>query len=490
MMSKPLKGYNNKWLQILFVATIVFYPLLFSSPVKAETISGLTQDVYTYDSSSTPDRQAYTLCNTGTVANINFDVGGGVVANCEEEYVLIHWYGYITLPADGEITFQSFADDGFYLEIDGNVVIDDWTLKGCSGSQGTHTFESRVSQKVDIWWYEYGGEACNFLYYTDPVTGFTLMPDSVWSTEAQPYVPPVITPTLSKPIGLNGVADGTNVDLVWASIVEDTAIERYAVTWTYDGADGWGLAAYNQFITIGGLPEDTDVIFRVRSDNDSLAVYSEYSDPITVRTGFDPVVKPPVDPEPPVDPPVEPPVEPEPPVVPDPPVEPEIPDPPVTPEEPEVPPTEPTEPVEKPSEPVVEPPVEEPTIAEVMDSLIEVKPSELTDAQVDQLEDSALLVLETAEAGSPEYEQALDALYLVAQADDIVINEELANTPVIGAAIVGLTNAINFLGNIGSDISPKVREESKKVVVGAVIAGQIAQVAGATSVSTVRRNGK
>ena len=155
-----------------------------------------------------------------------------------------------------------------------------------------------------------------------------------------------------------------------------------------------------------------------------------------------------------------------------------------------MPPTEPTEPVEKPSEPVVEPPVEKPTISEVMDSLIEVNPSELTDAQVDQLEESALLVLETAEAGSAEYEQALDALYLVAQADDIVIDEELANTPVVGAAIVGLTNAINFLGNIGSDISPKVREESEKVVVGAVIAGQIAQVAGATSVSVTRRSGK
>jgi hypothetical protein len=484
-MFKAELALKNKWLRIFFVTIIFFLPIFFSSPAHSEPVAGLTQDVYTFDSGfPVPDRTEHTLCNTSVVPNINFDVGGDVVANCQQEYVLIHWYGYITLPADGEIIFQSFADDGFYLDIDGQNVINDWTLKGCSGSTGTHVFESGVSQQVDIWWYEYGGGACNLLYYIDPVSGFTLMPDSVWSTEAQPYLPPVVTPILSKPVGLNGVADGTNVDLVWASIVEETQIERYAVTWTYGGADGWGLATPNQSITIGGLPEDTDIIFRVRSDNDTLGVYSEYSDPITVHTGFDPIVVPPIDPPvDPVDPPVEPPVDPEPPVVPEPPVEPVIPDPPVTPEEPEVP-------VEIPSEPVVEPPIEVPTVEESIKELADIPPSELTEAQVEQLQEAAFAVLETSEQGSPEYEQALDALFIAAQADDIVVDEELANTPVIGAAVVALADAINFLGNIGSDISPKVREESKKVVVGAVIAGQIAQVAGATSVSVTRRNGK
>jgi hypothetical protein len=462
-------------LRILAVLFLALGSTLFTpTPAHAEPVAGLTQDVYTYDSASTPDRTEYTLCNTGIVPNINFDVGGDVVANCQQDFVLIHWYGYITLPADGEITFQSFADDGFYLEIDGSLVIDDWVLKGCGGSTGTHTFQSGVSQKVDIWWYEYGGGACNLLYYIDPVSGFTLMPDSVWSTEAQPYVPPVVTPTLSKPVGLNGVADGTNVDLVWASIVEETQIERYAVTWTYAGADGWGLATSNQSITIGGLPEDTDVIFRVRSDNDTLGVYSEYSDPITVHTGFDPIVVPPIDPPvDPVDPPVVDPVDPEPPVVPEPPIEPEIPDPPVIPEPPVVPPTVPTEP----EKPIIEPPVEEPTAQESLNSLVEIAPSEMTEAQVEQLQEAAFAVLENTEQGSPEYEAALDALFIAAQADDIEVSEELAAIPVLGNVAVGITNAINFLGNVGSDMSPKVREESKKIVVSAVVVAQVATTA-------------
>ena len=160
-----------------------------------------------------------------------------------------------------------------------------------------------------------------------------------------------------------------------------------------------------------------------------------------------------------------------------------IPDPPVIPEPPIVAPVVPIEPVD----PIVELPIEVPTAQESLATLVEIQPSELTDAQVAELQEAAYAVLETAEQGSPEYEQALEALFVAAQADDIVIDEELANTPVIGAAIVAFADAINFLGNIGADISPKVRKETQKVVVGAIVVGQIA---GTASLSAMRRNGK
>jgi hypothetical protein len=456
-MTQPRLGLRSRYSRLLFAALIFMSSLFIGQPSVAAPTQGLTQDVYTFDSAITPDRTEYTLCNTSIVPNMNFDVGGDVVAGCQSDFVLIHWTGYITLPIDGEVMFQSLADDGFYLDIGGKAVIDDWVLKGCSGSTGVANFEAGVSQKIDVWWYEYGGGACNYLYYTDPVSGFGLVPDTAFTTEAQPVV---VKPSLTKPLGLNGTVNGTTVDLVWASIVEDTAIENYAVTWTYGDNPGWGISALDPKATIANLPEDTEITFRVRSDNNTLGVYSEMSDPFIIRTGFIPVVEPPVDPEPPVKPPVEP----------EPPIEPEVP---VIPEE-----------------PVVEPPIIEPTPEESIKELAEIAPSEMTDAQVEQLQEAAFAVLETAEQGSPEYEEALDALFIAAQADDIVVDEELASTPVIGAAVVALADAINFLGNIGADISPKVREESQKVVVGAIVVGQIAQVAGTASISAARRIGK
>lgn len=127
-------------------------------------------------------------------------------------------------------------------------------------------------------------------------------------------------------------------------------------------------------------------------------------------------------------------------------------------------------------EPVPTPePTGDPNIPEVITNITDinleaVNPAELTDGQVEQLKEAALQTFETATQGSPEYEQALEVLFVAAQADDIVVNEDLAAVPVLGATVVALTDAINFLGNAGADMSPKVREESKKVVVTAVVA--------------------
>ena len=114
--------------------------------------------------------------------------------------------------------------------------------------------------------------------------------------------------------------------------------ERYAISWS-TGSSGWGVATGNPgdanalntsivlsaslFESTGGL--DTTYQISVRSDNDSLA---KYSDIVATQVFVDDLTPPPP-PPPPVEPePEQPPVEPEPPV--EPPVEPE--EPPVEPE--------------------------------------------------------------------------------------------------------------------------------------------------------------
>jgi hypothetical protein len=138
--------------------------------------------------------------------------------------------------------------------------------------------------------------------------------------------------------------------------------------------------------------------------------------------------------------------------------------------------------------PLPEPPVEEGSKeipAELnAENLLEVDlsavdPTELTPAQAEQLVEAALETFLTAEEGSPAYEQALDALYLAAEQDDLVLSEELAAIP----GLAGAVEVLNFLGNAGADMSPKVREESEKVVVATVIAAGAA-IQAATGAAT------
>jgi len=220
----------------------------------------------------------------------------------------------------------------------------------------------------------------------------------------------------------------------------------------------------------------------------------------------------PVEPETPIEPtpePVEPSPEPSPnppitpvdPIIPEPEGEPQLepsPEPtPVSPEEEPAPePTPGEEPTEEPTEnepePLPEPeqteepgPIEPIVTAEELPEEIssellmqvdleEIVATDLTEAQAEALIEAALEIFETAEPGSEEYEQALEALLVAAQQDDIVLDESLAAIPLLGDVLGGATELINFLGNAGADMSPQVREDSEKVVVTAIVAVQAA----------------
>jgi hypothetical protein len=100
----------------------------------------------------------------------------------------------------------------------------------------------------------------------------------------------------------------------------------------------------------------------------------------------------------------------------------------------------------------------------------------------------AMAVLETAERGSPEYQAALQVLMEAAQADDKELPAEIAAIPLIGDVAGAVLEVFNNLGNVGADMAPEQRERSEEVIVAAVIAGQIAQVASAGAVAAMRRN--
>jgi hypothetical protein len=152
----------------------------------------------------------------------------------------------------------------------------------------------------------------------------------------------------------------------------------------------------------------------------------------------------------------------------------------------EEPTEEPTENVVDPTpEPEPEPTPEEPTESELLEqeaiaeieTLAEIDPEELTEAQAEQLTAAAMVIFETAERGSEAYNQALEALAIVAVADDPKLPEEFAAIP--GAAAV--LETFNALGNVGADMSPQVRKEAEQTVIASVIAVGAAVSAASTA---------
>jgi hypothetical protein len=143
-------------------------------------------------------------------------------------------------------------------------------------------------------------------------------------------------------------------------------------------------------------------------------------------------------------------VEPEPEVIAEP-----VPEPPVV-EEPEEVIPEPVEEVEQPEPPIVE---EEDTTPEVVVLTSDTNLSELPPDTPVQLENGVVLTAEV-----------VIALQLLE--DPAALLAELFSNP---------AEVFTALSNIGADMSPEVREQSEKVVVAAVIVGNIATQAAATA---------
>ena len=141
----------------------------------------------------------------------------------------------------------------------------------------------------------------------------------------------------------------------------------------------------------------------------------------------------------------------------------------------------------EPTEPEVVVELKEEVSAENIEALAaelaNIEPTSLTEAQAEEIKEAAIEVFNSgAEQGSPEYEAALEALLVVAQQDDIVLDESLAAIPLLGNVAGAAVEVFNALGNAGADMSPQVREQSEKIVIASVIVANIAITA--TSAAT------
>jgi len=516
------------------------------------TISGLKAKIYKNIPQPNPQRSdtAYTYCKTITVSQIAKNWGGGDIEGCGGDYIMIHYTGYITVPTTMSYQFLANVDDGWYMTIGGTVVNDNWYLKGCGGNWSSNiTLNAGQSYAIDAWMYEWGGGACNYLYYSSQVD-WNLVPAS-WFSQNQPVQPtyendPALLAVLQQKQADLAIAQsayslaitnsttanteyllaiddynaavsnwqtkqtemtdaeqlklGANADVIASTVLLNSAeqalqeaqvsyaeqqlliaqkqstltSEKFALQLLQDSLDQTrqdisdNINAVNdlqdalnneikakdvtqsnvstQTTSVTNAQQQVQSITRMAQSVSQKAIAQQavvegasamLSNAIKKLANIPTPEKPIVDPQPKPKPT----------------------------EQPTQEPTPTPEPVPTPE------PTGDPNIPEVITSLTDINlekvdPAQLTDTQVEQLKEAALQTFETATQGSPEYEQALEALFVAAQADDIVISEELAAIP--GA--VALVDAINFIGNVGADMSPKVREESKKVVVTAVVA--------------------
>ena len=477
------------------------------------TTGGLTATTYNrqgYNNAPPMPSDNETPISTQTVPNVDYNWGSGQVLNSNRsEDVIVKFTGYLQVPTTDYYHFYTPADDGTRLYINNQFLIDDWYDKGGGGSTSQAVYLT-AGQVVPITLYYYengGGAAVSFQYYTYSAPYYQVVPAAWLGSQTQTIteyvtetyyttelVPGATAPLIKDASLLPAITsaqreyDDALAEYNNASAAKSAAQTSYEATLpTLTSAESDLASATSNVSSAEELKSSTTTSYEelaaskasAESDLQSANTLVATSQEVEATTKADHVAR-----------------------------------------------TSQLEATNKQLTSVKEQATttqeeatkqstkvatlkEQVAVIEATpepegakeipadlsaDNLMEVDlasvdPTELTEAQAEQLKEAALETFLTAEEGSPEYEQALDALYLAAEQDDIVLSPELAAIPGLAAA----TELINFLGNAGSDMSPKTREESEKVVVAAVVAAgaaiQSAAAAASTASGTTRRIG-
>jgi len=147
-----------------------------------------------------------TALSSGTVTGIDFNWSSGAVLDSgQTDRVIVHFYGYITIPDTGsqDIQFYLYADDGVYMKLDSTVVINDWQEQGAGTWNYVSTDQTLTGGStyyLDMWMYENGGGAAVKLYW-DQTGSVAIVPTSVYATT---YTPPSTSTVTGSSPGISG----------------------------------------------------------------------------------------------------------------------------------------------------------------------------------------------------------------------------------------------------------------------------------------------
>jgi hypothetical protein len=281
------------------VGLLVVLWLIPASIEHANASEGLTAQVYNVQGQNNAPSipQSAQPIITTNVPNVNFQWGSGSVLGGPSEDIIVKFTGSIVTNITQEISFLATADDGTKLYLDGQLITDDWFDKGGGGTTSSPiSFTAGVPKTIELMYYENGGGAAVNLYW-DQSGQMEIIPASAFSST--PPAPPEVL-SVGAPTNLTITDSGTALVLNWTAPTDGTRQpERYAISFTTEGQNGWGIATGNvgdesalkTFMTIpysileGLMPRGTTWSFHIRSDNDTLALYSANSNTVTLKVG-------------------------------------------------------------------------------------------------------------------------------------------------------------------------------------------------------------
>ncbi len=272
---------------------------VFATETNAIAENGLNVTVYNnfgYNASPPlPEVSGRPAAGTDVYTHINQNFDAAPPFQMYEDYI-VKYEGYITAPITGAITFLPTADDGTKFFLDGTLIDDNWRDKGGGGNPtAAQQFTAGVPRQITYWFYENGGGSWTTLYW-DIGNGWEIVPAAAYTRTPEAQSPMTTTTTVAPYLNSprNLAVTSTNeskVYLSWdAPEFSNADVERYAIFFSKDNfSSGWAITSTQTTAVVENLDPDTEYQFKVRADNDTIPVYSGWSNEVTATTDAPPI---------------------------------------------------------------------------------------------------------------------------------------------------------------------------------------------------------
>jgi biopolymer transport protein ExbD len=271
---------------------IAFVAMFMPIEVSASIQTGLRATVYDnytgqYNqfNSAPPLPPTTPICLETSYPNLYVDFDASPVCNIWDDFV-VKFEGYITAPSTGTYTFYMHGDDGTRLYFDGQMVENFWRDTGNGGQTFTYSMTAGQSVALLAWYYENGGGAWVRLEYLENGSWIPV-PESWFTQDVVQTTTTTVAPYLNSPQNLT--VTSTNESKVYLSWdipeASNISVERYAVFFSCDNWDtSYAIPSIQTTAVVENLNSGTECQFKIRADNDTMAVYSAFTESISGTT--------------------------------------------------------------------------------------------------------------------------------------------------------------------------------------------------------------
>ena len=223
---------SSRWLIFAPVAILA----LFAPTANAQSQPGLLTRYYTItEIPPVKSDLIYTECGSEVENNINRSYDGEPYLECTYDLFMVHMTGAIIIPEHDTIEFWLASDDGGTIKI-GTHEWGTWNDQGCSATESGQIDISAGSQPLDLWMYENGGGTCVMLAWNIDNTGWAMVPDEAFLTEAswestttsttQETTTSTIPPSTTVPV----IEESTTTILQTTTLPPDTTVPEPSTT--------------------------------------------------------------------------------------------------------------------------------------------------------------------------------------------------------------------------------------------------------------------